>query len=58
MRLPEGYNLKCEEDFVYLQYDEKAIAVFSADGATGGVIWGEVFEHARTKAARKEKEKE
>ena len=45
MRLPKGYELKCEEDFVYLHYGGKEIAVFSVVGVTRSDIRDEVYKH-------------
>ena len=45
MKLPEGYELNCEEDFVYLHYNGKEIAVFSVVGVTRSDILDEVYKH-------------
>ena len=54
MKLLKGYELKCGEDFVYLHYGEKEIAVFLAGGVTRSDIWCEVYKHLKIEARKKQ----
>jgi len=57
MKLLKGYELKCGEDFVYLHYGEKEIAVFLAGGVTRSDIWCEVYKHLKIEARKKQRRK-
>ena len=45
MKLLKGYELNCGEDFVYLHYNGKEIAVFPVVGVTRSDILDEVCKH-------------